>query len=81
MQNSPPLRTLDEIREWFLEQGQAVSSWAQEHGYKTQQVYAVISGRAQGRRGVSHEIAVELGLKAPPRAEATLGRNVLETDR
>ncbi|MBM7407083.1 MULTISPECIES: DNA-binding protein [Sphingomonas] len=44
--------------------GQTIASWADEHGYSRRTVYHVLSGRLQGHFGISHNIAVRLGLKA-----------------
>lgn len=50
-------------REWFLRTGTAVSVWSRERGYKATLVHEVLSGRRACRRGMSHRIAVELGIK------------------
>ncbi|OWK27887.1 DNA-binding protein [Sphingomonas dokdonensis] len=44
--------------------GQTIASWADEHGYSRRTVYHVLSGRLQGHFGISHNIAIRLGLKA-----------------
>jgi gp16 family phage-associated protein len=58
-----PVRPLEEVREEFEIAGMAVSDWAARHGFKRENVYAVLAGRSKGRRGEAHRIAQALGLK------------------
>lgn len=51
------------VKKRFEIQGTSVTEWATTHGFKREQVYAVLNGRTDGRRGTSHRIAVALGLK------------------
>jgi len=55
---------LSDIRQAFVDEGLSVTEWADRHGFPRGSVYAVLSGRCQGRRGQAHRIAVALGLKA-----------------
>lgn len=55
-----------QIRKKFDSQGISISDWAIAHGFKREQVYAVLNGRTCGRRGAAHRIAVALGLKPAP---------------
>jgi gp16 family phage-associated protein len=50
-------------RERFLRTGQTINSWARARGYKPQLVHWVLSGTRPCRHGMSHRIAVELGIK------------------
>lgn len=50
-------------REWFLHTGTAVAVWSRERGYKPTLVHEVLTGRRACRRGMSHNIAVELQIK------------------
>lgn len=59
-------RSLPEVRAWFVAHGLTVREWAKQFGFTPEQVYAVLSGRARGRHGAAHEIAIALGLKARP---------------
>ena len=59
-----------EVREDFFIRGQSVAAWAREHNFRTELVYAVLSGRCKGGRGDSHRIAVQLGLKPVSRTDA-----------
>lgn len=65
---SQQVRTQQEVQQWFVDQGLAVSEWAEANGFTTPLVYAVLHGRRKCLRGQSHRIAVALGLKAPPEA-------------
>jgi gp16 family phage-associated protein len=58
------MHSVDELREAFYDAGISVSDWARDHGFRPENVYAVLAGRAKGRRGESHRIAQALGLKA-----------------
>ncbi|WP_037471204.1 DNA-binding protein [Sphingobium sp. DC-2] len=44
-------------------QGVTYGQWADEHGFSRRLVYEVLAGRRACRRGVSHAVAVALGLK------------------
>lgn len=44
-------------------QGLTVSDWARAHGFPVTQVSHVLNGQLKGRYGLSHRIAVALGLK------------------
>jgi gp16 family phage-associated protein len=61
--SNTPLRSGAEVRSEFSRRGLSISGWARLHGYSAQLVYGVLTGRNQGLRGQSHEIAVRLGLK------------------
>jgi len=62
-----PLRTSSEIRRLFRDEGVTLSDWARRHGFSRLSVYSALAGRTQGVRGEAHQVAVALGLKAPPR--------------
>lgn len=65
-----PIRSLAQVRAEFDRQGLSYAHWAREHGFAPSQVHDVIRGRSIGRRGISHNIAVLLGLKAGVASEA-----------
>ncbi len=60
------LRTSSEIRRLFRDEGVTLSDWARRHGFSRLSVYSALAGRTQGVRGEAHQVAVALGLKAPP---------------
>jgi|SRR5579871_6175514 len=62
--NALQVRTPREVREEFARRGLSISSWARQNGYSAPLVYQVLSGKNRGMRGQSHDIAVQLGLKA-----------------
>lgn len=64
--SSSSLRTLAEVREWFFQEGLAVSDWARRRGFRPEVVYALLAGRTRGSRGQAHLAAVALGLKRGP---------------
>ncbi len=59
--------TEQELRASFVAEGISIREWALARGYSVSTVYAVVRGEVRCTRGVSHKIAVELGLKAAPK--------------
>lgn len=57
------VKTADEVRREFSERGATISQWARDNDFKKSLVFEVLAGRAKGRYGMSHRIAVMLGLK------------------
>lgn len=55
--------SVEEVRLGFYQAGVTVTAWANANGLNPAVVYALLSGRARGRRGQSHRAAVALGLK------------------
>lgn len=49
-------------KQWFIQTGTSVKEWARTHNFPAPLVYRVLSGR-DVRRGMSHDIAVLLGIK------------------
>lgn len=66
---SGSIRSLEETKQWFFDHGVSVSDWAKAHGFRPNEVYALLNGKTRGARGSSHRVAVALGLKAIPRSE------------
>lgn len=62
--------TADKVRSLFKQAGIPISDWAKANNYCATKVYQVLNGALKGTRGVSHEIAVKLGLKVLPEKEA-----------
>ena len=56
-------QTLQDVRDAFESAGVSVSEWADAHGFRRENVYALLAGRTKGRRGQAHRIAAALGLK------------------
>lgn len=53
----------EQVRQRFEAEGLTIKEWALAKGYKPRLVYAVLQGTVQCRHGMSHKIAVELGIK------------------
>jgi gp16 family phage-associated protein len=59
-----------QIKQKFRREGRTFSAWAREHGYSPNKVVRLINGFDKGHYGQAHEIAVKLGLKPAPEAQA-----------
>lgn len=59
--------TVEQVKARFAAEGISIAEWARTRGYNQRTVYAVLNGRRKSNRGISHQIAVELGLKAAPK--------------
>lgn len=59
----PSLRTSEEVRALFNENGVSISDWARERGFSVVLTRMVIAGKRKCLRGQSHQIAVALGMK------------------
>ena len=56
--------TPEQLKAKFNREGKTFADWANEQGYRPNEVYRVTNGFSKGLRGKSHRIAVALGLKA-----------------
>lgn len=54
----------EDVKRQFESAGVSIRDWAESRGYNPRTVYAVLNGSLEGKRGISHRIAVDLGLKA-----------------
>jgi gp16 family phage-associated protein len=61
------VQSLEQTKQWFVDHGVSVAGWAKAHGFRPQEVYALLNGKTRGLRGSSHRVAVALGVKAVPR--------------
>lgn len=59
-----------QLKAKFEREGRTFSDWAESRGYHRQDVYRVVNGLVKAKRGKSHRIAVELGLKPQPELAA-----------
>jgi gp16 family phage-associated protein len=57
------VKTLEQVKAEFERRGETVAHWARKHGFAINHVRAVLSGKAKGRWGESHKIAVTLEIK------------------
>jgi gp16 family phage-associated protein len=60
--------TPEQLKANFNREGKTFADWARDRKYTPQEVYRVVNGLCKAKRGKSHRIAVELGLK--PQAAA-----------
>lgn len=62
--------TPDQVRAKLKREGKTLKAWAEEHGFNSNRVYRIMGGFEKSQYGKSHEIAVALGLKKAPKADA-----------
>lgn len=64
------MKQKNQVKSEFALRGETISGWAERNGYSKRTVYAVLNGQVKGTRGITHEIAVKLGMKdsADPRS-------------
>jgi gp16 family phage-associated protein len=71
-----PLRSPQQVLNWFHDNGVAVSHWAEAHGFSPALARAIVSGKRKCLRGQSHQIAVALRIKPPPTSlRSAVGRS------
>lgn len=58
------LRTAEQARDWLKSRGVSAVEFAATNQFPIHTVYKVLSGKVHGDRGVSHHVAVALGIKA-----------------
>lgn len=58
--------TRQAVRQRMDDHGQTITEWARANGFTREQVYAFLAGRTKGKRGITHRLAIALGVKAPP---------------
>jgi gp16 family phage-associated protein len=60
-----PLKTAEQARAWFDEQGISIAEWCRQHGFSPALTREILAGgrRRACTRGMSHQIAVMLGMK------------------
>ena len=54
------------IKAQFEAEGITIKEWAVSNGFNPRTVYAVLQGNLQCKHGISHKIAVALGMKKQP---------------
>lgn len=57
------MKTKQQIKAVFAARGETFEAFADRKGYKVRTVYAVLNGQLKATRGISHKIAVDLGIK------------------
>lgn len=61
--------TPEQVKANFEREGKTFSQWAEEKGFRSTDVYKVVNGLSKAKRGIGHQIAVELGLKEQPNGD------------
>lgn len=51
------------IQEKFRKNGLSINDWAKQNNFPVALVYQIIRGERKCLRGISHQIAVKLGIK------------------
>lgn len=77
-----PSKTREQVRQEFASQGLSYSGWAKVRGYSADLVISILNDddrnpRRKCLRGESHNIAVELGLKAGQIVRQPMPRHAL----
>ena len=57
------MKTSAQVIEEMRKRGETVTAWANKNGFTRQQVQNVLDGRAKGNWGISHAVAVKIGMK------------------
>ncbi len=63
-------KTPEQVKSEFEARGEAVGQWADRNQFPRDQVYRVLNGYTPCKRGIPHQIAVALGIKAAPARNA-----------
>ncbi len=63
------LQSPADVREWLDRHGVTVSQWSRAHGFDPAVVFALLTGRTRGRRGMAFRAAIALGMRPAPSAE------------
>jgi len=58
--------TRESVKARFKAEGVTIRDWARRHGFDERAVQKVLSGRVKCNYGISHQMAVALGLKEEP---------------
>jgi gp16 family phage-associated protein len=51
------------VREKFIKNGISITEWANQNNFPVALVYQIIRGERKCLRGMSHQIAIKLGIK------------------
>lgn len=60
---SAPVRDREAVKAALSREGTTITTWARDHGYSRKTVYKVLGGTLPCHSGVTHNIAVRLGMK------------------
>lgn len=68
-------KSIEEVKKEFFDKGITVKDWAKEHGFNPDIVYKIFHNNRVPIRGISHKIAVKLGIKDAPKEEDHTNKN------
>ncbi len=57
------MKTPDEVKLEFRKKGISIADWSRKNGFTPELVYQVLGAKHIPFRGLSHQIAVKLGIK------------------
>lgn len=57
--------THEQVKALFKKAGIPIAQWAKKNNFPVNRVYLLTNGLIKGNYGVSHDIAIKLGLKIP----------------
>ena len=57
--------TYKEVKALFKKAGVPIAHWAKQNNFPVNRVYLLTNGLIKGNYGISHDIAIKLGLKIP----------------
>lgn len=64
---SQRLRTPEQVRRWFIENGISQAEWSRKNGFSHLVVRDLLRGKRLGVRGEAHRAAIALRLKPEPK--------------
>jgi len=60
---SKMLKSIKQVKDDFLISGKSIAEWSRENNFSPDLVYRILKNNRIPRRGESHKIAVQLGIK------------------
>jgi gp16 family phage-associated protein len=73
------LKTAEEVKQEFIQQGIPVSSWAESKGFTPQEVYKVLNGQSKGNFGRTSSAVFRCIFSFPCVAKVALSRTYSTT--
>ncbi|HHL1989604.1 MULTISPECIES: DNA-binding protein [Acinetobacter calcoaceticus/baumannii complex] len=58
------LKSIKQVKDDFLISGKSIAEWSRENNFSPDLVYRILKNNRIPRRGESHKIAVQLGIKS-----------------
>ena len=57
------VKSIQQVRDDFINSGTTISAWARDNNFSPDLVYRIFKNNKVPQRGESHKIAVKLGIK------------------